>query len=165
MAYALNDCIHGACTSKTEQALYDWMPGYKFGSGLYNSFNGGDFTGWEALDGISLGVGLAGKGLNLAFSGGSNSVFWSGFNQGANTAAMQFGTTLEQTLGGRMLSWANYKVGIPVPSAVWRWASATFARNATGSATAVIRAEGQIWTQIEKPILMQRQIPINYIGP
>ena len=49
----------GQCTSKLEQALYDWWPGYKFGTGLYN----GEFTAAEIADGVlSLGGGAFAKG-------------------------------------------------------------------------------------------------------
>ncbi|WP_370306068.1 FG-GAP-like repeat-containing protein [Sinimarinibacterium flocculans] len=158
-----NHCMHGTCDTFFEQMAYDWMPGYKFGTGVYNSFNGGGFTFWEVVDGASIGLGGAAKGLNAAFSGGSKSVFWSGFDQGALDYAMTLGTTLEKTAGGRLLQWADHTAGIPVPKGVWRWASATFARNATGQATAVIRNQGRTWTTIEQPILNQRGIPIHYV--
>lgn len=62
------DCIGGSCGSSSEQFMYDWWPGYKFGTGLYNSFNAGylNFSFWEGLDGLSL-IGLNGaKGLQYA---------------------------------------------------------------------------------------------------
>jgi hypothetical protein len=105
---------------------------------------------------------IAGAGLKLAFSGGSRSVFWSGYSSGALDAASSLGTTLESTLGGRFLSWLNHSVGIKVPDGVWNWASSTFANQASGTAQAVIRAEGRVWTTIEKPILQQRGIPIEF---
>jgi hypothetical protein len=49
-----------------------------------------------------------------------------------------------------------------VPDFVWNLASSTFAKQATGTAQAVIRAEGRVWTTIERPILQQRGIPIDY---
>ena len=110
-------------------------------------------------------VSAAGNGLKLAFSGGANSVFWSGYSMGALETATSLGTTLEATIGGRFLSWVNYKVGIKVPDSVWNWASSTFANQASGTAQAVIRAEGRVWTTIEKPILQQRGVPIEYHGP
>jgi hypothetical protein len=100
--------------------------------------------------------------MKLAFSGGSNSVFWSGYSMGALDVAKSLGTTLESTMGGRVLSWVNYTVGIKLPDRVWNWASATFAKQADGTAQAVIRVEGRVWTTIEKPILQQRGVPIKY---
>ena len=105
---------------------------------------------------------VAGAGLKLAFSGGSRSVFWSGYSSGALDAASGLGRTLESTVGGRFLSWLNHSVGIKVPDSVWNWASSTFANQASGTAQAVIRTEGRVWTTIEKPILQQRGIPIEY---
>jgi hypothetical protein len=113
-----------------------------------------------------VGGAMAGKaavyGVGFAFSGGSNSVFWSGYTLGALDTAQTFGTTLESTLGGRFLSWLNYNVGVRLPDSVWNWAASTFANRASGTAQAVIRAEGRVWTNIEKPILQQRGIPIEY---
>ena len=109
-------------------------------------------------------VSSAGNGLKLAFSGGANSVFWSGYSMGALESATSLGATLEATIGGRFLSWVNYKVGIKVPDSVWNWASSTFTNQASGTAQAVIRAEGRVWTTIEKPILQQRGVPIEYHG-
>jgi hypothetical protein len=34
LAYLFNECAHGTCTSKLEQAFYDWWQGYKFGVGI-----------------------------------------------------------------------------------------------------------------------------------
>ncbi|MBX3717662.1 MAG: hypothetical protein KF738_16815 [Burkholderiales bacterium] len=62
--YLFNHCAHGACTSDFEQVLYDWWPGYKAGTLLYNQTMGdGSWTGWEVLDAGSLGVGVTGRGL------------------------------------------------------------------------------------------------------
>lgn len=59
-----NHCSHGGCTTKLEQTLYDWMPGYKAGTLLYNQTMGdGSWTGWEVLDAASVGAGVAGRGL------------------------------------------------------------------------------------------------------
>ncbi|GMA12007.1 hypothetical protein GCM10025882_24320 [Acinetobacter gyllenbergii] len=47
------DCIGGKCSSSFEQTMYDWWPGYKFGTGLYNSFYEGSYQmrGAELFDG------------------------------------------------------------------------------------------------------------------
>jgi hypothetical protein len=105
---------------------------------------------------------LAGAGMSMAFSGGSNSVFWSGYSLGAMSDATAFGTTLEVTMGGKALTAVQNLTGKMLPDAVWSWASKTFANNATGTAQAVIRSEGKVWSTIEKPILQQRGIPIKY---
>jgi RHS repeat-associated protein len=64
--YLFNYCMHGGqCTSKFEQFMYDWWPGYKFGTGIYNSLNGGGFEFTEGVDGIFAIGGIAGKGAGL----------------------------------------------------------------------------------------------------
>ena len=90
--------------------------------------------------------------------GGANSVFWSGFDYGAKEAAASLGTTIEKTLIGRLLD----RGGKRVPAIIWKLASRTFANNAKGAVKAVIRANGNIWSNIEKPILLRNGNPINY---
>jgi hypothetical protein len=71
--YILNYCSKGACDTALEQAMYDYWPGYKAGTGLLNSYRNGtfDFTAWEVVDGISVGVGAAGRGLEFLGEGAS----------------------------------------------------------------------------------------------
>jgi hypothetical protein len=107
-------------------------------------------------------VSAAVASLKVAFSGGANSVFWSGYSLGALETAGSLGTILEKTIGGRFLSWMDHSLGMKVPDSVWNWASSTFANNATGTAQAVIRTEGRVWTTIEKPILQRRGILVEY---
>ncbi|GEM_PF-6844229 len=47
---------NGVSDTKTEQFMYDWWPGYKFGTGLYNSFSEGSnqFSFWEGFDVLSV---------------------------------------------------------------------------------------------------------------
>jgi hypothetical protein len=46
--------------------MYDYWPGYKAGTLLYNQTMGdGSWTGWEVLDATSVGTLVAGKGLQL----------------------------------------------------------------------------------------------------
>ena len=75
--YLFNHCVHGACTTKLEQAMYDWWPGYKAGTLLYNQTVGdGSWTGWEVLDAASVGLGAVGKGLQaLQRLGTGNTLF------------------------------------------------------------------------------------------
>jgi hypothetical protein len=116
------------------------------------SYRGGKYAGyaWGAAT-------LWAAGLN----GGSNSVFWSGYQQGARGIAESLGgTTLESTPIGSVLDFASNTLGIPGLTPVWNAASATFALNAAGTADAVILAEGATWTSIELPILTWRGIPI-----
>jgi hypothetical protein len=62
--YLFNYCSHAKCTSKLEQAMYDYWPGYKAGTLLYNQTIGdGSWTGWEVVDAVSVGASVAGKGL------------------------------------------------------------------------------------------------------
>ncbi|MGH8522762.1 MAG: RHS repeat domain-containing protein, partial [Gammaproteobacteria bacterium] len=160
--HLFNRCLHGRCESDLEQGMYDWWPGYKFGTGISNVMDGGEMTGWEMVDGAGIGLGVGAKGLNLAFSGGSNTVFWAGFDKGALATARTLGVTLDKTLGGGLMSWLQYDAKIfRFPNFMWRWASATLARNATGTAKAVIRGHGETWLTVEQPILNQRRIPIK----
>ena len=63
-AYLFNYCSSGKCTSALEQTMYDFWPGYKAGTLLYNQTMGdGSWTGWEVVDAVSVGSGVAGKGL------------------------------------------------------------------------------------------------------
>ena len=112
--------------------------------------------------GLALGIGIAwSAGLN----GGANSVPWSGFKEGARTAAQQLGTTVGATPIGHVIETLQFGYQVRLPDIVWQgiWtvASATFAGNATGTAQAVIRNAGWVWTNIEKPILLWRNIPIK----
>jgi len=102
----------------------------------------------------------AGTLLALGLNGGSNTVFWSGYNQGALTSAARIGTTLEKTPVGATLNFISNRVGIRVPNAVWDGASAIFAANAKGTVRAVIRnsSKGSTWARIEAPILRFRNI-------
>ncbi|MGA6136394.1 RHS repeat domain-containing protein [Acinetobacter dispersus] len=62
------DCIGGTCSSGFEQGMYDWWPGYKFGTGLYNSWNSGylNFSIWEGLDAFSVMSFGGARGLQYA---------------------------------------------------------------------------------------------------
>jgi RHS repeat-associated protein len=161
--YLFNELLHqndGSAAGRRRSML---LAGYPDGGSTvpYDPPLEGVYPEAYLLGGSGL-LSAAGNGLKLAFSGGANSVFWSGYTAGALETASSLGTTLETTIGGRFLSWVNYQVGIKVPDSVWNWASSTFANQASGTAQAVIRAEGRVWTTIEKPILQQRGVPIDY---
>lgn len=120
------------------------------------SYQGGKYAGyaWGAAT-------LWAAGLN----GGSNSVFWSGYSQGARGIAEGLGgTTLESTPIGAALDYASNTLGIPGLTPVWNLASATFAANASGTATAVVLSESttSVWATIEAPILSARGIPVIF---
>ena len=157
------------------QEIVDFSAG--FGDGVssvlsFGLYNTTDFRNDFGIDGgvnecsatyeYSKYVGYAwGAGTIWAggLSGGSNSVFWSGFNQGAKNATTKFGTTIDKTLIGKGLNaFGNY-----TPDWLLRLASATFAMNAKGSVKAVIHNSGSIWTKIEQPILKWRGIPIQIV--
>ncbi len=72
------------------------------------------------------------------------------------------GTTLEQTPIGRILDFTQNTMGVQLPGLVWDAASMTFARNATGTATAVILSNNpaSTWASVELPILTSRGISI-----
>lgn len=53
MQWAFNACIQGACDTNLEQTLYDWMPGYKFGTWVGNRISGRSMGTWlEAAEGV-----------------------------------------------------------------------------------------------------------------
>jgi RHS repeat-associated protein len=102
---------------------------------------------------------------SAGLNGGANSVPWSGFKEGARTAAHELGTTVGGTPIGHVIETLQFGYQVRLPDIVWQgiWtvASATFAGNATGTVQAVIRNSGWVWTNIEKPILLWRNIPIK----
>ncbi|NQD36438.1 type IV secretion protein Rhs [Permianibacter sp. IMCC34836] len=137
----------------TADARSDWDIGSV--NTTSTSYNVGTYGGY------AWGVGtLWAAGLN----GGTNSVFWSGYSQGARGIAEGMGTTLELTPIGRALDVVHNTLGINLPNFVWRAASATFAANADGVATAVVLSENplSIWATVERAILSARGIPIVY---
>jgi RHS repeat-associated protein len=105
---------------------------------------------------------LAAIMIAAGLNGGSNTVAWSGWTEGAQAEAMELGTTLETTEIGSMMNFVEHTLGIPLPGVVWQTASAIYALNASGTVQAVIRNAGEVWTKIEKPILEWRNIPIIY---
>jgi hypothetical protein len=117
---------------------------------------------WGTYAGYGWGAGtLWTAGLN----GGVNSVFWSGYKQGARGIAENLGgRTLESTQIGKVLNFAANRLNIPGLDPVWKLASATFAANASGTATAVILSDSvtSIWVTIELRILTARGIPIIF---
>jgi hypothetical protein len=62
--YLFNECGSGKCSSKFEQTMYDWWPGYKAGTLLYSQTMGdGSWTVWELLDAASVGTLAAASGV------------------------------------------------------------------------------------------------------
>ena len=110
------------------------------------SYTGGKYAGYAW--GVAT---MWAAGLN----GGTKSVFWAG--RGASADAATMGTTIAKTPIGAILN------GLGIESRlVWAPASATFALNASGTATAVIRhvAPESLWI-MERAILNWRGIPIR----
>ncbi|MHB8812620.1 MAG: RHS repeat-associated core domain-containing protein, partial [Steroidobacteraceae bacterium] len=160
-------------------------------SGVGGGFGGGGASGsWGSPDPCSFGssppsaanvtgsssAGLAAAAAGAAvggpqlwsagLNGGDNSVFWSGYSQGARAIAEGLGgTTLEQTPIGSALDYLSNGLGVPGLTPVWNAASATFAGNATGVARAVILAPGTTWTTIEAPILLENDVLILFFLP
>ena len=86
-SYLFNYCSNGKCSTKFEQGMYDWWPGYKAGTLLYNQTMGdGSWTGWELLDAASVGLGVAGKGLQLFAAAGREIQLVDGFYQAEGSA-------------------------------------------------------------------------------
>ena len=98
----------------------------------------------------------AATGWAAGLNGGARSVFWAG--RGASSVAATMGTTIAKTPIGAVLN------GLGIQNRLaWTIASATFAANAKGTATAVIRyaAPNSIWP-IERAILSARGVPIVF---
>lgn len=115
---------------------------------------------------VGTGAGMAPSAWSAGLNGGDNSVFWSGYSAGARDIAEGLGgTTLEQTPIGGAMDYLQNTLGMTIPNWTWRAASATFANNATGVATAVILSPGSVWTTVEMPILISNGIPIEYVAP
>jgi len=137
-------------------------------NGTYPSTNGIAGSGGLATAAGATGASaVAGPQLwSAGLNGGDQSVFWSGYAQGARGIAENLGgTTLEQTPIGGTLDYLSNTVGLPVPQFVWNAASATFAGNATGTAQAVILAPGATWTNIELPTLLENGVEILLVAP
>jgi len=89
--YLFNHCSHGGCTTKLEQVLYDWWPGYKAGTLIYNQTMGdGSWTGWEVLDAASVGVGVAARGLQALRAGAAFADVGIEFGANANQVSHAF---------------------------------------------------------------------------
>jgi RHS repeat-associated protein len=85
--YIFNYCSSGKCTSKFEQFMYDWWPGYKAGTLLYNQTMGdGSWTGWEVVDAASVGLGVAAKGFQLLGTAAREIQLVDGFYQAEGSA-------------------------------------------------------------------------------
>jgi RHS repeat-associated protein len=136
---------------------------------FYNTLpNVPNLTSAQLYSGTALGAGagVAPAAWSAGLNGGNNSVFWSGYADGASDIAQSLGgTTLEQTPIGSTMNFVQNTLGITLPSSWWDSASATFAGNATESATAVILNAGRVWSTIEMPILVGNGIPIIFIPP
>lgn len=100
--------------------------------------------GGSLAAGAGAATGVAAPTLwSAGLNGGDSSVFWSGYAQGARDVAESLGgTTLESTPIGSALDYLSNTAGVPGLGPVWSAASATFAGNATGTATAVVFSEG-----------------------
>ncbi len=126
-----------------------------FGSNDVVNINSGYYTGGEVSGYVFATATIWSSGLY----GGSSSVFWAG--RGASTVAEGLGTTIGQTPIGAALNALGVENRI-----VWGAASATFAANASGTATAVLSyvSPASLWL-VERTILDFRGIPINVIIP
>jgi RHS repeat-associated protein len=162
--YMYNYCSNGVCTTKLEQTLYDWMPGYKAGTLVYNQTMGdGSWTGWEIVDAASLGVGLAGKGISAGLDAGSKSVLWAG--RGASQEAALLGTPINKTPIGNVLDKLDSAGKLPFRNFVWEQASAVYATNAAAAMKVVpvvirFNTPASILYRIELPILMKNGVQI-----
>jgi RHS repeat-associated protein len=147
-----------------------------FGDGVYRglTFGFGDLNAFRNAIGIyggfdpcSYGYG-AGKNVGVAWAiatmwaaglnGGANSVFWSG--RGAAKLAVESGLMpIQHTAIGSLLNAAGVESRF-----IWSLASATYAANASGTATAYITYFNPeaIWT-LEQAILELRGVPFRVL--
>jgi RHS repeat-associated protein len=106
--YLYNYCSGGVCTSGGEQIMYDWWPGYKFGTGLSNSYDAGSLkmTGEETLDGVfSLAAGV-GKIVGATASVKS---WWNLGKEGdAAFKTLSLNEKIVTEIGKKTISAANY---------------------------------------------------------
>ena len=118
------------------------------------------------LSAAAAGTAAAPSLWSAGLDGGPNSIFWSGYSQGARDIAQSLdGITLEDTPIGSALDYLSNTLGVPGLGPVWNLASGTFANNATGSAIAVILAPGPTWTNIELPTLLENGVEILFFVP
>lgn len=86
------------------------------------------------------------------------------FGGAGATGSWDSPTTCQAPIGASM-DFVQNTLGINLPASWWNAASATFAGNVSGTATAVILNPGRVWTTIEQPILIGNGIPIEFIPP
>lgn len=68
--YLYNECGHGGCTTKLEQALYDYWPGYKLGTCVNNGdCTAGQWTMASVETAIDIAAGGAGQEFKAAIAG------------------------------------------------------------------------------------------------
>ncbi|MDD4928801.1 MAG: hypothetical protein PHP85_05935 [Gallionella sp.] len=66
-SYLFNECAHGVCSTALEQGMYDYWPGYKYGTCLSNGgCTAGELVGTSADMAIGIVGGVEGKGAGVA---------------------------------------------------------------------------------------------------
>jgi hypothetical protein len=123
-----------------------------------------------AFAGISVAAGLAiGTTPALAeaafATGEGQAAFWSGSAEAQAAAMESAGTTIEQTIGGRILSATNFltKPISPLNRLLWNNASRYFAQGASGEANVFLNTTinpAGTWSAIEQPILQRNGVSI-----
>jgi len=100
----------------------------------------------------------------------ANRIFWSGAGYfGAQAAAeLEEGSTLESTFIGRVLENTQDAFGLSYQTMkpAWDWASSAFANGAQGTATmyqGLNGYTGQIWNNIESPILNSNSVRVTSV--
>jgi RHS repeat-associated protein len=170
--------IKGSITGAVTAAVGPWAAA-AFGGGLGGAILGGSLSGGVAnlaSQGAAIGLGyqcefsgaeLAGNifsggifsgATSALLNGGSSTVVWTGFKNGAFKAAEGAGTRLEDTILGGFLNNLSNGRNIPIPTSTFDWASAYFAGNARGTVQAFVRGainSGSTFSRVELPILLR----------
>ncbi len=120
---------------------------------------------------ISSSARLVGYGVGRfagLFATNSSRVFWGGSRfsmlRGMAYARMNNMVTLEMTLAGRTMNAVHSYLPRAVKGPIWEGLSTSFASGARGSANVFLKNQGagRIWSTIERPILQNRGIGIQY---
>jgi len=157
---------YGNPLGTTVAALGSSLTGGLWDGGSYknNPGFGESRAAWTVAE-CTLGALKAGPALIKAgLNGGENSVFWSGYNYGAQAEAQALGNTIESTPIGSAMNWVQSQV--PLPRSAWDWASDIFAKNAKGPVIAVLRGpvgSDSTWTRVEMPIIARNGNPVTWM--
>jgi len=126
--YLFNYCSSGKCTNAFEQAMYDYWPGYKAGTLLYNQTMGdGSWTGFEVVDAAFVGAGIAGKVLQVL--------------QGVQAGFFE-GTTLADRVVGQMKLGDNHAFPVSVDAFAEKYGTVSTILDSRGNPVQMLTIDG-----------------------